>query len=98
MITTIDDGTNGFRLDVIPMALSSSDAASRSLLQSTLALSSFHLGRPEDALKHKVQALKSLSGSFLGTAYSRLTQIAACMMLTVYSVRGLHHNMSDIVI
>ncbi|KAF2656195.1 hypothetical protein K491DRAFT_715581 [Lophiostoma macrostomum CBS 122681] len=86
MITTIDDGTNGFRLDVIPMALSSSDAASRSLLQSTLALSSFHLGRPEAALRHKVEAIKALSESFSETPHSRLTQIAACMMLTVYSV------------
>jgi hypothetical protein len=85
MITTIDDNTNGFRLDLIRMALSSSDASSRSLLQATLALSSFHLGRPEEALKHKVLAIKSLNESLQGDA-QRMTQIAACMMLCVYSV------------
>ena len=86
MITTIDDNTNGFRLDLIPMALSSSDVSSRSLLQATLALSSFHIGRPEEALRHKVEAIKSLSESFQGERTSKLTQLAACMMLCVYSV------------
>jgi hypothetical protein len=86
MVTTIDDDNNGFRTNLIPMALSSIDASSRSLLQATLALSSFHLGRQEDALRHKVQAIKSLSESFLDVNVSKLTQIAACMMLNVYSV------------
>lgn len=86
MITTIDDNTNGFRLDLIPMAMSSSTTSSRSLLQATLALSSFHLGRPEDALKHKVQAIKALSESFQAEDSSRIAQFAACMMLCVYSV------------
>ncbi|KAF2261694.1 hypothetical protein CC78DRAFT_469656 [Lojkania enalia] len=86
MITTIDDDTNGFRRSLIPMALSSSDPASRSLLQATLALSSFHLGRNEDALRHKVKALKSLSSSFQNGNSSKLSQFAACMMLCVYSV------------
>ncbi|KAF2797979.1 hypothetical protein K505DRAFT_234338 [Melanomma pulvis-pyrius CBS 109.77] len=86
MITTIDDDTNGFRLDLIQMALSSSDASSRSLLQATLALSSFHLGRQEKALQHKVQAIKSLSESFQAESTSKLAQLATCMMLCVYSV------------
>lgn len=86
MVTTVDDDTNGFRLDLIPMALSSSDASSRSLLQATLALSSFHIGRPEEALQHKVKAIKSLSESFQTETASKLTQLAACMMLCVYSV------------
>jgi hypothetical protein len=85
MVTTIDDNTNGFRLDIIPMALSG-DAGSQSLLQATLALSSYHLGREEDALNHKVRALKSLSESFQHCNASRLSQFAACMMLCVYSV------------
>ena len=63
MITTIDDESNGFRLDLIPMALGSSDASARSLLHATLALSSFHLGRPDEALRYKVKAIKSLSES-----------------------------------
>ncbi|KAF2738754.1 hypothetical protein EJ04DRAFT_25944 [Polyplosphaeria fusca] len=86
MITTIDDDTNGFRLDLIPMALSSSDAAATSLLQATLALSSFHLNRPEEALRHKVKAIKSLQESFQSEASSILSQFAVCMMLCVYSV------------
>jgi hypothetical protein len=87
MVTTIDDSTNGFRLDLIRMALSSSDASSRSLLQATLALSSFHIGRSEEALKHKVRAIKSLNESLHGGGH-KMTQIAACMMLCVNSVSG----------
>jgi hypothetical protein len=86
MITTIDDSTNGFRLDLIPMALSSSGPAERSLLQATLALSAFHLGRPEDALRHKVEAIKSLAESFQQDFSSKVAQFATCMMLCVYSV------------
>lgn len=86
MITTIDDDTNGFRRELIPMALSSPNASARSLLQATLALSSFHLGRPEEALKHKVKAINALSESFKVADTSRVAQFAACMMLCVYSV------------
>ncbi|CAI6333220.1 unnamed protein product [Periconia digitata] len=87
MITTIDDDTNGFRLNLIPMALSSSDMSSRSLLEATLALASFHIGREEDALKHKVQAIKLLSDSFRSTTeQNRIAQFSTCMMLCVYSV------------
>ncbi|KAF2001723.1 hypothetical protein P154DRAFT_489655 [Amniculicola lignicola CBS 123094] len=86
MITTIDDNTNGFRFELMPMALSSSDTSSQSLLQATLALSAFHLGRPDEALRHKVRAIKSLSQSFQGGNVSKLVQMSACMMLCVYSV------------
>ncbi|KAH7135689.1 fungal-specific transcription factor domain-containing protein [Dendryphion nanum] len=86
MITTIDDNTNGFRLKLIPMALSSTDASSKSLLQAISALSSFHLGRSEEALQHKVKAIKSLSKSFQEGPSAMLTQFATCMMLCVYSV------------
>jgi hypothetical protein len=88
MITTVDDNTNGFRHDLIPMALSSSDAASRSLLQATLALSSFHIGRQDEALRHKVRAIQSLKESFevRGGGGLKMAQLSACMMLCVYSV------------
>jgi hypothetical protein len=88
MITTIDDDTNGYRLELIPMALSSHGSSSDSLLQATLALASFHLGRPKQALKHKVQAIVSLSASFREISSNQAAQFAACMMLCVYSVRG----------
>ncbi|KAJ4304540.1 hypothetical protein N0V90_000066 [Kalmusia sp. IMI 367209] len=90
MVTTIDDCTNGFRLELMPMALSSTDAASKSLLEATLALASFHLGCREEALSHKVKSIKALSESFQngspGEERHRLAQFASCMMLCVYSV------------
>ncbi|KAF2637258.1 hypothetical protein P280DRAFT_458462 [Massarina eburnea CBS 473.64] len=87
MITTIDDDTNGFRLDLIPMALSASDSPSQSLLQATLALSSFHAGREEEALSHKVKAIKLLSDSLQqNSGANRMAQFSTCMMLCVYSV------------
>jgi hypothetical protein len=86
MITTIDDNTNGFRHELIPIALSSSEASSQGLLEATLALSSFHLGKQEEALMHKVKAINSLSKSFNGQNASRIAQFSACMMLCVYSV------------
>ena len=90
MITTVDDNTNGFRLDLMPMALSSSDASSKSLLQATLALSSFHLGRPDDALRYKVEAIKSLSESLHMKCgpEEKVKMLASCMQLCVYSVSG----------
>lgn len=86
MITTIDDNTNGFRRDLIPMALSSSDTSSKSLLQATLALASFHLGREQDALKHKSAAISLLSNSIQSPYQNKMAQFATCMMLCVYSV------------
>lgn len=86
MITTIDDSTNGFRLELIPIAISSSDASSRGLLEATLALSSFHLGQQKEALMHKVKAIKYLSTSIQGDNANRIAQFSACMMLCVYSV------------
>ncbi|KAF2685981.1 hypothetical protein K458DRAFT_471339 [Lentithecium fluviatile CBS 122367] len=85
MITTIDDNTDGFRLNLIPMALTSSDASSRSLFEATLALSSFHLGNQGEALKHKLQAIKSLSASFQDVNAGRIAQFSGCMILCVYS-------------
>jgi hypothetical protein len=86
MITTIDDGTNGFRFELIPIALSSSYASCRGLLEATLALASFHLGQQEEALVHKVKAIEALSTSFQRENASRIAQFSACMMLCVYSV------------
>ncbi|KAF2449717.1 hypothetical protein P171DRAFT_440185 [Karstenula rhodostoma CBS 690.94] len=90
MMTTIDDSTNGFRLQIMPMALTSTDVSATSLLQAILALASFHLGSREEALTHKVEAIKALAESFhcappLDERF-RLTQFASCLMLCVYSV------------
>lgn len=97
MLTTIDDSTNGFRLEIMPMAMTSTDSAAKSLLHAILALASFHLGSREEALTHKVRAIKALSDSFkAGTASSGgeenlPTQFASCLMLCVYSVSGIRH-------
>jgi|SRR5690242_10335014 len=90
--TTIDDESNGFRLALIPMALSSSDLSARSMLHSTLAIACYHLGRPQQALKHKVRAIRDLSDSFASLtienvdAVSKTRHFAASMMLCVYGV------------
>jgi hypothetical protein len=90
MVTTIDDSTNGFRLEIMPMALTSTNPAAKSLLHATLALASFHLGSREEALTHKLRAIKALAGSIHcespSDEKSRLTQFASCLMLCVYSV------------
>jgi hypothetical protein len=91
MITTVDDSTNGFRLNLIPMALSASDASSKSLLYATLALSSFHMGKRDEALVHKLDAIKSLKESFQMSFGSedKVRMLATCMQLCVYSVSKL---------
>lgn len=90
--TTIDDDSNGFRLALIPMALSSSDLSARSILHSTLAVACYHLGRPEEALDYKFRAIKDLSDSFASLSIDNVDVVtktrhfAASMMLNVYGV------------
>lgn len=90
MITTVDDSTNGFRLQLVPMALTSTELSAMSLLQAILAVAAFHLGSRDEALGHKVKAIEALSHSFSEESVldekTRLTQFAACMMLCTYSV------------
>jgi hypothetical protein len=93
MTTTIDDDSNGFRLALIPMALSSSDLSARSILNTTLAIACYHLGRPQEALGHKFRAIKDLSDSFAAVSVQDVDSVtktrhfAASMMLCVYGVR-----------
>lgn len=92
MTTTIDDDSNGFRLALIPMALSSSDLSARSILNTTLAIACYHLGRPQEALQHKFRAIEDLSGSFATLSVqdvdsaTKTRHFAASMMLCVYGV------------
>ncbi|KZM23448.1 hypothetical protein ST47_g5412 [Ascochyta rabiei] len=94
MTTTIDDDSNGFRLALIPMALSSSDFSAQSILHSTLAVSCYHLGRPQEALQHKIRAIKNLSDSFASfcidtvDSATKIRHFAASMMLCVYGIIG----------
>ena len=86
MITTVDDADNGFRSAILPLALSSKNPTSQSLLQATLSLAALHLGRPDVALKYKLAAIKSLSRSLNMGSWDNITQLATCMMLCVNGV------------
>lgn len=86
MISTIDVN-NGFRDDLLPMALSNFGNASVGLRNAMLAVSAFHLWGPEQALSYKAEALRSLSSSLSGESVGITeTQLATSMMLCVYNV------------
>jgi hypothetical protein len=68
------------------MALSSSGATSKNLLEATLALSLLHLKQLETAIKHKVNAIKTLLEIFRVGTSSRIVQAVSCIILCVYSV------------
>jgi hypothetical protein len=85
MITTIDDGRNGFRTVLIPRALSGQSLSSQSLRESILALSAFHLWGRDAAVKHKIRAIRLLSES-IGLEKEYAGQFATCMMLCVCDV------------
>ncbi|KIW46174.1 uncharacterized protein PV06_01861 [Exophiala oligosperma] len=87
IITTVDDARNGFRNELLPMALSQQTKAAQSLLESILALCAFHVSGPSHALRHKARALRLLNESLQtemeGDSSAKL---AACMILCVYGV------------
>lgn len=91
MICTIDIN-NGFRLDLLPRALSQTCEASLALRNAIFAVSCFHRFDAQKALPFKTKALRYLSYSLAGEEASRHpgvaeTQFAASLMLCVYSVR-----------
>ncbi|KAI0908170.1 fungal-specific transcription factor domain-containing protein [Ustulina deusta] len=86
MISTINVN-NGFRDDLIPMALSSGGKASHGLRNAIFAVSAFHLWGPEHALSYKAEAIRSLSSSLSTESFGTTeTQLATSMMLCVYNV------------
>ncbi|KAK7969425.1 N-terminal fungal transcription regulatory domain-containing protein [Apiospora saccharicola] len=86
MISTIDIN-NGFRVELLPMALGSTSEASRGLHNAMLALAALHLWGTVEAFPYKIKALRSLSSSIsAGSVGSMATQLATSMMLCVYSV------------
>ncbi|KAI0012577.1 fungal-specific transcription factor domain-containing protein [Xylariaceae sp. FL0662B] len=86
MISTIDVN-NGFREDLLPMALSSHSSASHGLRNAILAVSAFHLWGADQALSYKAEALRSLSSSLSSESVGITeTQLATSMMLCVYNV------------
>lgn len=88
MISTIDID-NGFRDDLMPMALSNEGKASHGLRNAMLAVSALHLWGPELALSYKAEAIRSLSSSLSTESFGTTeTQLATSMMLCVYNVRA----------
>ncbi|GAP85805.1 putative acriflavine sensitivity control protein acr-2 [Rosellinia necatrix] len=86
MISTINVA-NGFRDDLMPMALYSNGEASYGLRNAMLAVSAFHLWGSEHALAYKHEAIKSLGSSLsTGSFDTTETQLATSMMLCVYNV------------
>ncbi|KAI0471253.1 fungal-specific transcription factor domain-containing protein [Xylaria cf. heliscus] len=86
MISTINV-YNGFRDDLIPMALTTGGEASHGLRNAILAVSAFHLWGPEHALTYKAEAIRSLSSSLSTETFGDTeTQLATSMMLCVYNV------------
>ncbi|KAI1380979.1 fungal-specific transcription factor domain-containing protein [Hypoxylon crocopeplum] len=86
MISTINVN-NGFRDDLLPMALSTYGNASDGLRNAMLAVAAFHLWGTEQALSYKTDALRSLSSSLSSESVSITeTQLATSMMLCVYNV------------
>jgi hypothetical protein len=89
MISTIDT-RNGFRSELIPMALASSSLASLALRNAILAVAAFHRAGATAALPFKAKAVRCLSSSLSSEGNSGAaivnTQLAVSMMLCVYSV------------
>ncbi|KIV86538.1 hypothetical protein PV11_02141 [Exophiala sideris] len=87
IITTVDDARNGFRNEILPMALTQHSKASQSLMESILALCAFHVSGPRQALRHKARALQLLNQSLQADVSEDLSaKLAACMLLCVYGV------------
>ncbi|KAI2640084.1 fungal-specific transcription factor domain-containing protein [Xylaria nigripes] len=86
MISTVDVN-NGFRDDLLPMALTCEGQASNGLRNAMLAVSALHLWGPEQALSYKAEAIGSLVSSLSTESFGTTeTQLATSMMLCVYNV------------
>jgi hypothetical protein len=82
---------NGFSNEMLPMALSCRDASALALSNAMLAISAYHHLGPESAARYKLDAVSRLSESLSGhdsLTYSHVSdvQLAACLMLAMYSV------------
>ncbi|CAH0054588.1 unnamed protein product [Clonostachys solani] len=82
---------NGFTHQVLPMVLSTNNAPGEALLNSMLSISAHHRWGPQEACAFKGKALQSLgqslaSASCDGGIGNTVTQLAAAMMMCMYSV------------
>lgn len=89
MISTVDSN-NGFRHELIPIAVNGPSFAAKGLRMAILALSAYHRYGLGAALPYKIQALRLLSHSLDQESFADLppieSQLAASMMLCVYNV------------
>lgn len=95
MISTVD-ANNGFRRELLPLAMSRSSIATDGLYNAILALAAFHRHGSGAALPYKTYALRLLSHSLEKETASdgeTESQLAASMMLCVYNVSPIlpHH-------
>jgi len=86
MITTIDDSQNGFRMVLLPNALTAQNTSSQSLWYAIMALSAAHLYGPDSATQYKLSAIRLLSKSIRDGEHGTVSQFATCMMLCVCDV------------
>lgn len=88
MISTIQV-QNGFRVELLPMALLHRDPSATALCNVMMAVSAFHNWGPEAALPFKAKAVRSLMASLSDDNPPGVTetQAAASMMFCVYNVR-----------
>ena len=68
------------------MAVGSQTNASLALLNALSAVSAFHMSRPDLAQKHKSATIRYLNKSLSAIGDPPEAQMAACMMLCIYSV------------
>lgn len=89
MISTLDSD-NGFKTDLLPMALSASEPAADGLRNAMMAVAAYHSADSESALPYKLRAIRFLSQTLstgASDAWSLKTQLATSMMLCVHNVR-----------
>jgi hypothetical protein len=88
MISTLDSD-NGFKTDLLPMALSASEPAAVGLRNAMMAVAAYHSADPQSALPFKLKAIRFLSQTLSAgatDAWSLKTQLATSMMLCVHNV------------
>lgn len=84
---------NGFRTELLPMALATAGPSASALCNSIMAVSAFHQGGAQAALPFKTRAIRQLYDSLHANGAAQdpeisEVQMAASMMLCVYSVRS----------
>ncbi|KFA75587.1 hypothetical protein S40288_10931 [Stachybotrys chartarum IBT 40288] len=82
---------NGFRTELLPMALATAGSSASALCNSIMAVSAFHQGGTQAALPFKTRAIRQLYDSLHADGAAQHQEIseiqmAASMMLCVYSV------------